>query len=433
MALGDQVTTVEVVPTRRATARFKFEHVLTPLRSDAASKATFTLVDGEPDPNSGDLSKLNDGALPSSDDQPKSNFFFRDGSDGGRILVDLGRVADVHQINSYSWHVGTRAPQVYRVFVSDGNPAVFESAPKRPTDPQKVGWTLLATVDTRAKEEPQGGQHAASIADSGGKLAAARYILLDITPTEAADTFGNTFFSEIDILDRPASEAAETPVEIVESVGIEGTDYRFTVDTTEAPDLTEWAKRDLIPVMKEWYPRIVTLLPSEGYTAPRNFSITFTDSYRGVAATSGNRIVGSPPWYRRNLKGEAIGSLVHELVHVVQQYRRARQEGAVRPPGWLVEGIPDYIRWFLYEPQSHGADIKPANAERAKYDGSYRVSGNFLNWVVGKYDKDLIKELNAAMREGRYDGEIWKTRTGKPVEELGAEWKSTLKEAPASS
>ena len=256
---------------------------------------------------------------------------------------------------------------------------------------------------------------------------------MDITPTEAADTFGNTFFSEIDILDRPASEAAETPVEIVESVGIEGTDYRFTVDTTEAPDLTEWAKRDLIPVMKEWYPRIVTLLPSEGYTAPRNFSITFTDSYRGVAATSGNRIVGSPPWYRRNLKGEAIGSLVHELVHVVQQYRRARQEGGVRPPGWLVEGIPDYIRWFLYEPQSHGADIKPANAERAKYDGSYRVSGNFLNWVVGKYDKDLIKELNAAMREGRYDGEIWKTRTGKPVEELGAEWKSTLKEAPASS
>jgi hypothetical protein len=27
-----------------------------------------------------------------------------------------------------------------------------------------------------------------------------------------------------------------------------------------------------------------------------------------------------------------------------------------RTPGWVVEGIPDYIRWFLYEPQSHGAD-----------------------------------------------------------------------------
>ena len=26
-------------------------------------------------------------------------------------------------------------------------------------------------------------------------------------------------------------------------------------------------------------------------------------------------------------------------------------------PGWLTEGIPDYIRWFLYEPQSHGADV----------------------------------------------------------------------------
>ena len=43
---------------------------------------------------------------------------------------------------------------------------------------------------------------------------------------------------------------------------------------------------------------------------------------------------------------------MHELVHVVQQYRR-------RPPGWLVEGIPDYIRWYLYEPQSRGAEISP--------------------------------------------------------------------------
>ena len=211
----------------------------------------------------------------------------------------------------------------------------------------------------------------------------------------------------------------------VESVEIADGGYRFTVDTKEAPDLTEWAHTQLIPVMTEWYPRIVGMLPSEGFTAPKTFSIAFEEKYKGVAATSGNRIFCNPAWYRTQLKGEAIGSLVHELVHVAQQYRRGR------PPGWLGEGIPDYIRWYLYEPESKGCEIPPNRADRAKYDGSYRVSANFLNFVIGKYDKDFIKECNAALREGRYDPELWKTRTTHTVEELAEGWKKSL--APAAA
>ena len=209
----------------------------------------------------------------------------------------------------------------------------------------------------------------------------------------------------------------------VEAVEIAEGGYRFTVDTTEAPDLTEWAHTQLIPVMKEWYPRIVGMLPSEGFAAPKTFSIAFEEKYKGVAATAGNRIFCNPAWYRTQLKGEAIGSLVHELVHVAQQYRRGR------PPGWLGEGIPDYIRWYLYEPQSKGCEIPPNRADRAKYDGSYRVSANFLNFVIGKYDKAFIKECNAALREGRYDAELWKTRTTHTVEELADEWKKSLNPA----
>jgi hypothetical protein len=140
----------------------------------------------------------------------------------------------------------------------------------------------------------------------------------------------------------------------------------------------------------------------------------------------GNRIEGSPPWYRGQLKGEAIGSMVHELVHVVQQYGRARRPGAERPPGWLTEGIPDYIRWYLYEPQSKGCEISPKRAATARHDASYRVSANFLNFVITKYDKNLIQELNAALREGRYDAELWKKRTNHTVEELADEWKKSL-------
>jgi hypothetical protein len=410
---------------------FKFTEVPTPLRGDIGKSATFTLVEGERDPSGGSLRKLNDGALAGTSDQPSSSFFFRAGSDGGRILADVGSVIDLKQINTFSWHSGSRAPQVYRLYVSDGKSADFNAQPKRPVDPEKAGWKLIANVDTRPKSDDVGGQYGASITGTAGNLASARYVLFDINRTGDADTFGNTFFSEIDILDRDAAEIVETT--IVDAVEIDGGAYRFTVDTTEAPDLTEWSRKELVPVMQKWYPLIVNMLPSESFTAPKTFSITFTDAYRGVAATMGNRIECSPSWYRRNLKTEAIGSLVHELVHVVQQYGRARRSGGSRPPGWLTEGIPDYIRWFLYEPESRGAEIKPANAARARHDASYRVSANFINWVVGKYDKELIKELNTALREGSYSADIWKNRTGKTLEELADEWKKSLEAEPTES
>ena len=413
----------ERLDNEHAAAGFKFPHVPAPLRGDAAAKAAFTLLDGQRDGNGGDLDRLHDGLLPATGDDPAANFSFRPGTDGGRVLVDLGGVIDLRQVNTYSWSAGTRGPQVWRLYASDGQAPGFSAQPKRPADPAAVGWRLVASVDTRPKDGPPGGQYGVSISDPG----AARYLLFDIARTEDAAPFGQTFYSEIDVLDRNAPAVVETPpVQLTESVAIDGGAYRFTVDTTETPDLTDWSHRELIPALQKWYPLIVQMLPSDGYTTPKTFSITFTDRYKGVAATMGNRIEGSPGWYRGQLKGEAIGSLVHELVHVAQQYGHARQPGATRPPGWLVEGIPDYIRWYLYEPQSRGCEISPKHAAEARYDASYRTSANFLNFVIGKYDRDLIKELNAAMREGRYDAELWKERTGHAVEELADEWKKAL-------
>jgi len=126
---------------------------------------------------------------------------------------------------------------------------------------------------------------------------------------------------------------------------------------------------------------------------------------------------------------------VHEMVHVVQQYGRARRNNpdATRTPGWLVEGIADYIRWFLYEPETKGAEITRKNLSRARYDGNYRITGNFLNWVGGKYDPDIVRKLNAAAREGKYDEGLWKNYTGKTVQELGEEWKKVMEERVAAT
>jgi hypothetical protein len=129
-------------------------------------------------------------------------------------------------------------------------------------------------------------------------------------------------------------------------------------------------------------------------------------------------------WFRRELNREARGAVVHELVHVVQSYGRVRRTDpdATRAPGWLVEGIADYIRWFLYEPETRGAEINERNLSRARYDASYRVTGNFLDWVTREYDKEIVRKLNAAARDGIYKEQIWSERTGKTVQQLGDEW-----------
>jgi hypothetical protein len=187
-------------------------------------------------------------------------------------------------------------------------------------------------------------------------------------------------------------------------------------------------------VVRQWYPKIVELLPSDGFQAPSSFSITFNETNRGVAYCSGRRINCSSGWFRRNLQGEAIGAVVHEMVHVVQQYRGRRGQNrgnpdALRTPGWLQEGIPDFIRWFLYEPQSRGAEITPRNIENARYDGNYRISANFLNWVVKQHGFDLIEQINGQLRTRNYTGEIWQATTGHDVEKLGSMWKTAMQKA----
>lgn len=413
-----------------ASPGFKFKNVPPPAKGDAAARASFVIVEGERDGNGGSVDRLNDGRVASDEDEPSASFFFNAGTDGGRLLVDLGDTIEIKQINTYSWHSNTRGPQVYRLYASDGKADGFAAQPKKGTDLAKTGWEHVAAVDTRPNEREAGGQYGVSISDSAGIVGKYRFLLFDISRTEDRDAFGNTFYTEIDVIDARAREVAEPSAAQTISMIVETEDARITIDTTAASDLTEWAEKELAPVVKEWYPKIVELLPGDGYEAPTRVTITFRDGMRAPAAAGGGRISCNTDWFRRNLKGEAKGSVVHEMVHIVQQYGRARRTNPnpTRNPGWLVEGIADYIRWFLYEPESKGAEITARNLSRARYDGNYRITGNFLNWVTGKYDRDIIRKLNAAAREGRYTEDLWKEYTGHTVQELGAEWRKAHEE-----
>jgi hypothetical protein len=93
-----------------ANREFKFKNVPSPAKEDAAAKAKLTLVDGDIDPAAADLAAITDGRLPTDEDEPGANFFFKAGSPGGRFRMDFGSVITIAQVNSFSWHSESRDP-----------------------------------------------------------------------------------------------------------------------------------------------------------------------------------------------------------------------------------------------------------------------------------------------------------------------------------
>jgi len=198
----DARVTVDRNTNSVATPTFKFTSVPSPSADDAATKAKLTLIDGVMDGGSGDLHALIDGRLPKDEDDPGGNFYFRAGTFGGRIRMDLGSTIDIASVSTYSWHPNTRGPQLYKLYAADGSDLKFTSDPKRWTDPSAVGWTFIATVSTLPERGAEGGQYGVVVSDPRGSLGKFRYLLFDCYVTELNDDWGNTFYSEIDVLER---------------------------------------------------------------------------------------------------------------------------------------------------------------------------------------------------------------------------------------
>lgn len=183
-------------PNGVATREFKFKTIASPAKDDAAGNAKLTLIDGDLDQGSAELAALVDGRLPHDEDEPGTNVFFRAGSSGGRFRMDFMTPIDIAQVNAYSWHPSSRGPQLYKLYAADGSDPKFKPDPKRGIDPASCGWKLIALVSTLPEQGDDGGQYASSVSDVG----AYRYLLFDCYVTELYDNWGNTFYSEIDVI-----------------------------------------------------------------------------------------------------------------------------------------------------------------------------------------------------------------------------------------
>jgi hypothetical protein len=225
--------------------------------------------------------------------------------------------------------------------------------------------------------------------------------LLAVRVKPGADLKQPLVIREIVIESDPAVATFKYPVE-------------FVVDVSDAPEMKDWADK-VARLCERNYAMICEELKSDGFKPRTVVTLTMKKDYRGVAATGGGRITGSVSYFKKN-EGD-VGAMIHETAHVVQAYRGGNN------PGWLVEGIADYVRFFKFEP----GKIGELNINRARYNGSYRVTAAFLNYVAEKYDSQLVNKLNKAMREGEYKEVIWKSLTKKTVQELDEEWRASLK------
>ncbi|HSI71755.1 MAG TPA: basic secretory protein-like protein, partial [Fimbriimonas sp.] len=158
------------------------------------------------------------------------------------------------------------------------------------------------------------------------------------------------------------------------------------IDITDSPESAAWAAAAK-QLTIDWFPTLTSLLATENYKAPDKITLTFKKEISAPAYASGGGITINAKWIRDHPND--LGMVIHELVHVIQMY-----PGFKEKPGWLVEGIADYIRWWRYEPEV--PRTKP-NPEKANYNDSYRTTGWWLGWVSQKYDRRLVPALDRAL------------------------------------
>ncbi len=172
-----------------------------------------------------------------------------------------------------------------------------------------------------------------------------------------------------------------------------------------ADDMRPWAQKALV-VADEWYPRICRMLPSPGFTPPRKVQLVIDEKMKGIAYTVDTTVHLGADYFRHNPND--LGVIVHELTHVVQQYHHPE-------PGWLVEGMADYVRFYFYEPMARRPHIPPAGHH---YTDGYQMAAEFLQFVATHYNSNLVRLLNVKLRDGTYHDTLFRQLTGHSLQEL---------------
>ena len=170
-------------------------------------------------------------------------------------------------------------------------------------------------------------------------------------------------------------------------------------------------KEKLIATFFIVYPKLAKQYNPKALKAVKFFIDT---AYKGVAATSNGMIVFSPAYMSKH-PGD-IDVVTHEGMHIVQDYGRSVG------PGWLTEGIADYVRYkFGIDNPGAGWSL-PALKPEHTYKNSYRITARFFVWMERKVKPGIIETIDQQLRNHTYTAESWNKLTGKNLDELWASY-----------
>lgn len=148
----------------------------------------------------------------------------------------------------------------------------------------------------------------------------------------------------------------------------------------------------------------------------RKVTFFIDPTYDGVAETGAGVARISPDWLKKH--PEDIDVVTHEVMHIVQDYEH---DG----PGWLTEGIADYVRYVYGVNNAAGGWTLPDYKPNQRYTDAYRVTARFLLWVEKNKNAHVVDKLDYAMRAGTYTPDLWVNLTGKSVDDLWTEYSQT--------
>jgi hypothetical protein len=199
------------------------------------------------------------------------------------------------------------------------------------------------------------------------------------------------------------------------------------IDVSDFPESRAWGERAKA-LVENWYGSLTALLATDGrdpitheltgkaFKPYSKIRLVIKKEISAPAWAAGGEITISGKWITEH--PDDLGMIIHELTHVLQSY-----PGFEGKPGWLVEGIADYTRWWKYEPELHATRgrTKP-DFSKANYTDSYRTTAVWLAYISKKYDMRLVPCLDLELRSGRDPMPIFKKLTGKTPDELWAEF-----------
>lgn len=177
----------------------------------------------------------------------------------------------------------------------------------------------------------------------------------------------------------------------------------------EDSSLNPVVEQGFLNIIFEVYPKLVT---DFNEAARQEIRVKIDTAYTGVAYAHNGEVTVSSNWMQK--RPEDLDLMTHEIMHIIQSYPRGAG------PGWLTEGIADYVR-HVYGVDNVGAKwALPDYNSNQSYTDSYRVTARFLVWITERFDEKLVVNLDSNLRNKTYTSKSWKQYTGKTLDELWA-------------